>query len=129
MKTIYLQVTPAYHEQEEMVFTYAVYNGEERVERNVLYFEYRKPVLAALFGVMQVLKELRPYRSEEILVVVNDGALIEQLNGTTSTKNNDVLKVADLARRHVNKFSETISFISVAGDHQAMLNWESKLEG
>jgi hypothetical protein len=127
MKTVYLEVTPAYHEQEELVFNYAVYDDEKRLKRDTLYFEYRKPAIAPLFGVMQVLKELKTYQKDEILFIVNDGALVEQLKGTTTTKNADVLKVAELARKHVLKFSNQVSFKSIAGEYQAMLNWESKL--
>ena len=128
MKKIYLKVTPAYQETEDMIFTYAVYDENETfIEKKELFHEYRKPVLASLFAVSMVLKELRPYRSEEIQIIVNDGALIDEINGTTQTKNRDVLKVADLTRQSIRKFSDTISLVSVAGDHQAKLNWDSKL--
>lgn len=128
MKNIYVKVTPAYQETEEMIFTYAVYDEDGTfVEKKELFHDYRKPVLASLFAISSIIKELRPYRSEEIVIIVNDGALIEELNGTTQTKNRDVLKVADLTRNNIRKFSDTISFVSVAGDHQAKLNWDSKL--
>lgn len=128
MKKIYLKVTPAYQETEEMIFTYAIYDEEDQlVENNELYHDYRKPVLASLFAVSTVLKELRPYRSEDLVFVVNDGALIDQLSGTTQTKNRDVLKVADLTRTNVRRFSDTVTFESVAGDHQRKLDWDKKL--
>lgn len=127
MKNIYVKVTPAYQETEELVFTYAVYDEEKLIEKKVLYHDYRKPVLASLFAVSSILKELRPYRSEELVVIFNDGALIDEINGTTQTKNRDVLKVAELTRNNIRKFSDTISFISVAGNHTAKLNWNSKL--
>ena len=128
MKTIYLKVTPAYQETEEMIFTYTVYDEDGTfVEKKELFHEYRKPVLASLFAISSVLKELRPYRSEKIVITVNDGALIDEINGTTQTKNRDVLKVADLTRNNIRNFSDTISFVSVAGNHPAKLNWDSKL--
>lgn len=128
MKNIYVQVIPAYQESEEMVFKYSVYDEDEQlVERNVLYHEYRKPVLASLFGISSILKELRPYRSEEIKLIVNDGALVDALNGRNQTKNRDLLKVAELTRNNVRKFSDTITFEHVGVNHQAKLNWESKL--
>lgn len=128
MKNIYVKVTPAYQETEEMVFTYAVYDENDTlVEKNNLYHDYRKPVLASLFAISSILKELKPYRAEDIVIIVNDGALIDELNGTTQTKNRDVLKVAELTRTNVRRFSDTITFKSVAGDHQAKLNWNSKI--
>jgi len=128
MKKIYVLITPAYHESEEMVFTYAVYDKDEQlVEKKSIYHEYRKPLLAGLFGISAILKELKPYRSEDVIIVVNDGALIEQINGTTTTKNTDVLKIAKTTRKSINNFSDTISFVSVAGNHTEKLNWESKL--
>lgn len=128
MKNIYFKVIPAYQETEEMVFTYAVYDEEEKlVEKKVLYHDYRKPVLASLFAVSSILKELKPYRSEEIVLIVNDGALIDELNGTTQTKNRNVLKIAELTRNNVRKFSDTITFKSVAGNYEEKLDWDRKL--
>lgn len=128
MKNIYVEVTPAYQENEEMVFKYVIYDESDTlVEENTLYHDYRKPVLASLFAVTNILKELKAYRSEDIKFIVNDGALIDELNGTTQTKNRDVLKVAELTRNNIRKFSDTITFESVAGNHEAKLNWNSKL--
>jgi len=128
MKNIYLKVIPAYQETEEMIFTYAVYDEDETfVEKKELFHEYRKPVLASLFAISSILKELKPYRSEKVVIIVNDGALMDEINGTTQTKNRDVLKVADLTRTNLRRFSDTISVVSVAGNHQAKLNWDRKL--
>ncbi len=111
-----------------MVFTYAIYENGEMIDRKVVYHEYRKPALVGMYSVMLLLKEIPELKSEPVEVIVNDGALIEQINGTTSTKNKDVLKVAELTRKQIAKYGDRISIHSVAGNYQAKLEWESKLQ-
>lgn len=128
MKTIYTQGLPAYHEADEMQFKYAIYDGEKLVDSLELYNDYKKPVLTGLYSIILLLKEVKQYRKEGIEIVVNDGALIEQINQTTTTRNRDVLKVADLCRKHLEKFGDNVTITSVAGNHEAKVNWEKKLD-
>lgn len=128
MYTIYLLTTPAYHESEDMVFRYVMYDDEEKVVKDgEIEHPYRKPLLTGMYGIMEVLKAIPEYKRESITFVVNDGALVEQVKGTTTTKNKDVLKVAQLTNKHMDKFSDTILIKSVAGDHDRMKEWEKKL--
>ncbi len=128
MKKVYLAVTPAYHEQEDIVFKYAIYNEQEQfVQGDVLYHDYRKPVVAGLFAILELLKVLKEYRSETIEIIVNDGALLEQLQGTTDTKNKDVIKVAAFTRNKFNAFSQDIHVKSIAGQYEETKVWEEKL--
>lgn len=128
MKTIYVLATPAYHEQEEIVFTYTVYDeNNEFIKKSVVCHEYRKPAIVGLYSIMVLLKEFKTYNKEELKVIVNDGALIEQIKGTNATKNKDVIKTAELTQKHIQRFSNKVSFESVASDYQKKLNWEKML--
>lgn len=128
MKVIYVLATPSYHEQEEIVFTYTVYDENENfIKKSVISHEYRKPAIVGLYSIMVLLKEFKDYSSEEVKVIVNDGALIEEINGTNATKNKDVIKVAELTRKHIQKFGKKISFESVSSDYQKKLHWEKML--
>jgi len=129
MKTIYIESIPSYHEQEEMHFSYAVYENDVLINKKSIYHDYRKPGLAGLYSIMQLFKVFPEYKGEALTLIVNDGALLEQINGTTTTKNKDVLKVAQLTRKHISKFSDRIQFMSVAGKHEAMTEWKNKLDG
>ncbi len=129
MYTIYLLTTPAYHEVEGMVFRYVMYDEQENVVKSgELEHPYRKPLLTGMYGIMEVLKAIPEYKREAITFIVNDGALVEQVNGTTTTKNRDVLKVAHLTNKHMNKFSGRIVIKSVSGNHEQMKEWEKKLD-
>lgn len=128
MKVIYVLATPSYHEQEEIVFTYTVYDEHENfIKKSVISHEYRKPAIVGLYSIMVLLKEFKSYSEEEVKVIVNDGALIEQIRGTTATKNNDVIKVAELTRKHIQKYGSRITFESVASDYQKKVHWEKML--
>ncbi len=128
MKTIYALGTPAYHEQDEMVFKYVVYDQEKVVSEKTVYHEYRKPSIVGLYTILLLLKEIPEYKTEEVTIIVNDGAILEQIKGTTTTKNTDILKVAKLCRNNLRSYSSTISIESVAGTYKGKLDWERKLD-
>jgi|GEM_PF-1001924 hypothetical protein len=128
MKKVYLSATPAYHEEEDMIFKYAIYDENDQfVQGDVIYHDYRKPAVTGLYSVIELLKVLKAFRAEEIEIVVNDGALIEQIQGTTDTKNKDVIKVASFTRNKFNAFSSKIHIKSVAGQYEQTKIWEEKL--
>lgn len=128
MIKIYVLGTPAYHEDEEMVFKYTVYNEDELVNTMTVYHEYRKPVLTSLYSILVLLKKIPEYRREQVEVIVHDGAILEQLKGTSTTKNANIQKVAALTSKHLAKFSDTITIKSVSGNHQEKLEWERMLD-
>ncbi len=128
MKKVYILVTPAYHEQEDMIFKYGIYDEDDIFVRGeTVYHDYRKPAVAGLFSIIEGLKVVKEFRNEAIEFIVNDGALLEQIQGTTETKNRDVIKVAALTQKKINAFSQQISLKSVAGQYEQMKNWEEKL--
>ena len=128
MKKVYLSATPAYHEEEDMIFKYAIYDeADEFVQGDVIFHDYRKPAVTGLYSIIEVLKVLKKFRAEEIEIIVNDGALLEQIQGTTETKNKDVIKVAGFTRNKFNAFSSNIHIKSVAGQYEKTKRWEEKL--
>lgn len=127
MIKIYVLATPAYHEDEEMVFKFAVYKNEKFLKSKTIYHEYRKPVLTGLYSILILLKEFPEFRKDDVQVIVHEGAMIEQLKGTTTTKNGNILKVAELVQKHLGKYSNKIEIVSVAGNHQEKLEWERML--
>ncbi len=128
MKQLYVEGIPSYHVMEEMQFKYVLYDGDEVLKKKEVYHEYRKPALIGLYSVILLIKEFPDLKGEEVEVIVNDGALLEQIKGTSTTKNRDILKVAELCRKNLNKFGGKLVFTSVTGKHEEMVKWESKLK-
>ncbi len=128
MKRLYVEGIPSYHVMEEMHFKYVLYDGEEAAATKEVYHEYRKPALVGLYSIILLMKEFPELKDVEVQVIVNDGALLEQIRGTSTTKNKDILKVAELCRKQLDKFGGKISLISVAGKHEEMVKWESSLK-
>lgn len=128
MLSVYLVGIPTYHESDEVTVKYVVYNeNNEKLKRDTRYTSYKKPVLVGMYALMMLLKEIKEYEKEDITVYVNDGALVEQVQRTTTTKNRDVLKVAELTRKHIRKFNPKLKLHSVAGNFEEMKDWEAKL--
>lgn len=128
MKQLYVEGIPSYHVEEEMYFKYVLYDGEDLVVTKDVYHEYRKPALVGLYSIILLMKEFPELKNEEVQVIVNEGALLEQIRGTSTTKNKDILKVAELCRKQLDKFGGKITLVSVAGKHEEMVKWESSLK-
>lgn len=128
MKKIYILETPAYHEMDEMLFKYAVYENDVLVETREVYHEYRKPMLAGLYSIIILMKEFPQYKNQPLEIIINNGALAEQIKGTSTTKNKDIIKVAELVRKQIGKYSSQLEIRSVAGNHDDMVEWKEKLE-
>lgn len=56
----------------------------------------------------KLLKELEQYLEREITIVVNNTALNEQIKGTSTTQNKDVIKTASIVREKIKEFRNLI---------------------
>lgn len=127
MIRIYVEAIPAYHEADDMTFKYVVYEEETLVKVETTYHDYRKPALVGLYSIMLLIKSFPEYQNIEVEAIVNDGALIEQIKGTTTTKKKDIIKVAELTRAQLSKYGNKLKVLSVAGTHEKVVDWERKL--
>ena len=128
MKKLYVEGLPSYHEMDEMVFKYVLYEDNELLEAKTVYHDYRKPALTGLYAVILLMKEFPKLKNQEVEIIMNEGALLEQIKGTSTTRNRDILKVADLCRRQMSKFGGKLKLVSVSGNHEGKVEWESRLD-
>lgn len=127
MITVYLAVIPSYYESEEMEIRYRIYNGEELVCKKNIFKSYKKPSISQLVGLQAVLKELKEYDDEDILVIVNDGAIKEQIEGTSGTKNNDIIRMAKIVRSELDKLTNPITIKNIGSDSVELKKWDEIL--
>lgn len=115
------------YENEDIEIRYRIYKDEELIEEKKILQNYQKPSVVSHFAVLTLLKELKKYMNEEITIVINDAALYEQIRGTSTTKNANVLKMANKVRQELNKFKDSITIKDVTGNHEELSKWNDEL--
>ena len=115
------------YEGEDMEIRYRIFKDEELILRESIFEEYTKPALCGLVSMSKLLKELEKYIKEEILVVINDGALFEMLNGTSRTKKEEVQYLGHKVRKAIDKFYD-IRIENISGNHLEIQEWSNILK-
>jgi len=122
----YLTCVSTPYEGEDIEIRYRIYRDEELIAKESIFEDYCKPALSGLVSMGRLLKILEDYIKEEILVVINDGALYEVLNGSSMTKKEEVQHLGSKIRKAVDKFYD-IDIVNVGGNHEEMLKWDEIL--
>ncbi len=128
MITVYLGGIAAYYEGEDIEVRYCIYNDEDLIAKESLLKDYKKPAVVGPFALLTILKELENYKDEEITIIVNDPALKELINGTSTTKNAGVLKMTNMAKDKLRKFPNTITIKDVSNDKAELAKWDDILK-
>jgi hypothetical protein len=124
----YMVGISGHYEGEDIEIRYSIYDNEELVCRKSILKEYKKPAIVNLFSLIVLLKELEKYMDREIVIVVNDAALIEQIKGTSTSKNKDVLKTAGIAREKIKEFKNSIVIKDISNDKLELVKWDDILQ-
>ena len=123
MITAYLAVLPSYYENEDIEIRYRIYEDEELICRENIFKSYKKPSISELVGLQALLKKLKEHDGKEITVIVNDGAINQQLDETSQTKNNDIIRMAKIVNGDLKKFETNIIVKNISGDSEQLKKW------
>lgn len=114
------------YEGEDIEIRYRIFKDGELILKRSILEDYCKPALCGLLSMERLLKVLEDYIKEEIVIVINDGALYEMLNGTSKTKKQEVQQMGSKIRKAVDKFFD-LDIENVSGNHVEMLKWDEIL--
>ena len=128
MITAYLVGVPAYHESDGIEIRYCIYDDQELIQKKSVYKDYKKPLTVNLNALTTLLKELEPFRDQDIVIMMNDSALKEQIKGTTTTTNKEVLKASEFARASLRRFGDSVVIKDVSKDRSELLKWDEILK-
>ena len=115
------------YEGEDIEVRYRIFEDGELILKESVLEEYQKPALCGLVSMTKLLKVLEKHIRKEIVVVINDGALFEMLNGTSRTKKEEVQYLGHKVRKAVDKFYD-IRIENISGDHLAIKEWSNILK-
>ncbi len=116
-----------YMENEDMEFRYRIYKENELLVEKKGFKKYEKPLVVSHFALLGLLKELKKMPQEDIEIVIHDAALYEQIRGTSTTKNKEVLKVVELVKKELDKFPVKVLITDVTGDFEAKTKWDQEV--
>ncbi len=123
----YLAGISTQYEGEDIQIQYCIYDEQELICKNSVMLEYRKPAIVAQIALLTLLNQMEKYRAKEIIIIVNDSAINQIIKGTTSTKNEDVKKMAIKMKRKLSQF-ENVVIKDVSGDHEELMIWNDILK-
>jgi hypothetical protein len=128
MITAYLEGIPGFYENEDIEIRYCIFDNEEEVCKKSLYLDYKKPVLVGLYALSEICKDLKDYTNRDITIKINDPVLLEQINGTTTTRNRDIIRMSETTRTRMRRINKTIEVVDVSTDRQELLKWNKILK-
>ena len=123
----YLAAIPTLYEGEDIEFRYSVYENDAVLFKESVSLGYRKPAVVGQFSIITLLKRLAEYKKEEVVILINDGSLHEFINGTSGTRNIDMLKMARETRKHIDRY-ENLKIVDVSNRKSKRLEWKKEVE-
>ena len=115
------------YEGEDIEIRYSIFKDDELILKESIFEEYTKPALSGLVSMEKLLKVLEKHIKEEIVVLINDGALFEMLKGTSRTKEEEVQYLGHKVRKKVDKFYD-IRIENISGNHLEIQEWANILK-
>ena len=123
----YLASFSSQYEGEDIEVRYRIFEDEELICKETIMMDYKKPAIVAQVALITLLKKLAQYMSKEIVIIINDGALSEIIRETSTTRNEDILKMAKKTRRELAKFNNCL-LKDVSGDRVELAKWNEILK-
>ncbi len=115
------------YEGEDMEIRYSIFQDGDLILKQSIFEDYTKPALCGLVAMTRLLKQLEKYIKDEIVVIINDGALFEMLNGTSRTKKEEVQYIGHKVRKAVDKFYD-IRIENISGNYLEIQEWSNNLK-
>ena len=127
MIKVYLAEIPAFIEGEDISIQYCVYKDAELLAKKEVVMNYVRPVLVGQVSMQRLLKELKPYKGQEILVLVHDTTLFESIRGILKTKHTDLMQLAKVTQKAVAQFGN-INIENVSANPLELKKWAEVIE-
>ena len=122
----YLAGVESLYEGENIEVRYSIYEDQDLLSNDSIVMEYKKPAIVGQIALITLLKKLKKYMGKEIVIIINDAALYEVVKETSTTKNNDVLKMAIQTRKEFEMFRNT-EIKDVSKDKAELAKWKEAL--
>lgn len=123
----YLVGIPSFYEDEDIEVQYCIYEEATLVSKKTVVTNYVKPALVGQVALRVLLKELKKYIDQEIVIIINDNLLYESMKGILRTKKIDLIKKAAATRKIVAQY-KNITIKDVSRAPMELENWNQALQ-
>lgn len=123
----YLVGISTLYENEDIGIRYRIYQDEALVSEKSIFRTYEKPLVVSHVALLTLLKELKKYKDNEKIIIINDAALNEQIRGTSKNKKDYVQEMANRVREELNKFKGSVTVKDVSGNPVELGKWNDIL--
>ena len=113
-------------EGEDVEVRYSLFKDGELLDREAILIDYQKPLLAGQFAMGILLEKLEAYKGEDIRIIINDGALEEVIEATSTSRNPELQNMGEETRRKLEEFGN-IEIRNVMNDHLEREKWNQIL--
>ena len=113
-------------EGEDVEVRYSLFKDGELLDREAILIDYQKPLLAGQFAMGILLENLEAYKGEDIRIIINDGALEEVIEATSTSRNPELQNMGEATRRKLEEFGN-IEIRNVMNDHLEREKWNQIL--
>ncbi|MBF8984039.1 reverse transcriptase-like protein [Lutibacter sp. B2] len=128
MITAYLLGISTHYEGEDVEIRLHVLKDQELLLKETFFKEYEKPLVVEHVALLELLNRLEKFKEEDITVIINNPALYEQIRGTSTSKNRDVMNMARKVRERLKKFGNSVIVKDVSDDKVELTKWKEILE-
>ncbi len=123
----YLAGISVFQEGEDIEVRYAIYKDDVLILKKREFLDYRKPLVVGQVSLITLLNAMEAYKGQEITIIINDGALNEQIRGTYVMKNGELIKLSGITNSKLKKFGDNISVKCINNDKDAISEWNEIL--
>lgn len=124
----YLVGISTQYENEDIEVRYKIVKEDEILVEKKYFLDYSKPLVVTHAALISLLREIENFNDEEILVIINDPAFIEQVSGSSTSKNREVLKMSRVVREKLQKMKKKFIFKDVSTNYDELMKWNDMLK-
>lgn len=123
----YLAGISTTYEGEDIQVQYCILEDEALIAKQAVFLDYRKPAIVGQVALQTLLNVLKDKADQDIVICMNDATIREVIKGTTTTRNQDVLKMAVITRKRLSRFPKLV-IQDVGKDPEALAEWTEMLK-
>lgn len=117
MITAYVEGFTTHYEGEDIEVNFSVFEDGELLEHVEKFQSYQKPSLVGLVALNTLLGQLHKYKGQMIQIIINDAAVYEQVNDTSTNPNPELIKMAIKIRREIAKYGDNLDIKNISYDY------------
>jgi hypothetical protein len=124
----YLESFSSHYEGEDIEINFAVFEDGKLLEHVKEFQSYQKPALVGQIALNTLLVSLHKFEGQKIQIIINDAAVYEQVNETSTNPNRELITMAKKTRSEIEKYGENLEIYDVSYDYNERVKFSEALK-